>query len=195
MIMEMETQLEFVDGVITDANGNTASVNYFRSEDAARRALASLIACRYCSDCIGCNDCSDCVLCINCSGCSSCIDCSDCSDCSRCSRCSDCIDMAPQPIAAPEIPSIPNIHQAIYEAIQTGGLEMSTWHTCGTTHCRAGWAVHLAGEAGYALEKRTSTEFAAMQIYRASGYPISPIRFYDSNEVAMADIKRLAGVE
>ena len=71
---------------------------------------------------------------------------------------------------------------------------MNGIHTCETTHCRAGWAVHLAGEAGYALEKRTSWLFAAQQIYKASGYEISPVRFYDSNEAAMADMKRLAGV-
>jgi hypothetical protein len=68
-------------------------------------------------------------------------------------------------------------------------------HSCGTTHCRAGWVVHLAGEAGYALEERTSSEFAAMQIYKASGYPISPCRFYESNEVALADMRRLAEEE
>jgi len=74
-----------------------------------------------------------------------------------------------------------------------GAFDMGTWHnSCGTTHCRAGWAVHLAGEAGYALERRTSSEFAAMQIYKASGYLISPLRFYESNEVALADMKRLA---
>ncbi len=72
---------------------------------------------------------------------------------------------------------------------------MGDWHSCDTTHCRAGWAVHLAGEAGYALEKATSPVFAAMQIYKASGAPISPVRFFESDEVAMADIKRCAGVE
>ena len=34
---------------------------------------------------------------------------------------------------------------------------MNDWHNesggCGTAHCVAGWAVHLAGEDGYALEK------------------------------------------
>ena len=29
---------------------------------------------------------------------------------------------------------------------------MGDWHTCETTHCLAGWAVHLSGPAGYALE-------------------------------------------
>ena len=69
---------------------------------------------------------------------------------------------------------------------------MNDWHTCDTKHCRAGWVVHLAGDAGYALEKQTSTLFAAMQIYKASGYKISPCRFFDSNDDAMADMKRLA---
>ena len=69
---------------------------------------------------------------------------------------------------------------------------MDAWHTCDTTHCRAGWVVTLAGEAGRQLEKATSTLFAAMQIYKASGYPISPVRFYDDNETALADMRRLA---
>jgi hypothetical protein len=30
---------------------------------------------------------------------------------------------------------------------------MATWHRCATTHCIAGWAVHLAGPEGYKLEK------------------------------------------
>jgi hypothetical protein len=69
---------------------------------------------------------------------------------------------------------------------------MSTWHSCETTHCRAGWVVHEAGEAGYALEKFHNTELAAMLIYRASGYEINPSRFYDPADLALADMKRLA---
>ena len=72
---------------------------------------------------------------------------------------------------------------------------MGDWHTCETTHCRGGWVVHLAGEAGYDLELRTSPLFAAMQIYKASGALISPCRFFDSNDKAMEDIKRLAELE
>ena len=72
---------------------------------------------------------------------------------------------------------------------------MGNWHVCDTTHCRAGWVVHLAGEAGYALEKQTSTLFAAMQIYKVSGHLINPGRFYDSNEDALADMAKLAGVK
>ena len=69
---------------------------------------------------------------------------------------------------------------------------MGNWHSCDTTHCRAGWVVHLAGKPGYALEKRTSPIFAAMQIYKASGYEISPVRFFDGNKNALEDMKRLA---
>ena len=72
---------------------------------------------------------------------------------------------------------------------------MSTWHTCGTTHCRGGWVVHLAGDAGYALEKFHNTLLAAQLIYKASGYQINPCRFYDNNEAALADMKRLAEQE
>jgi hypothetical protein len=102
------------------------------------------------------------------------------------------------PAGAPPVPVIANIHQKIYEAATSGGFDMGGWHTktaCGTTHCRAGWAVHLAGDAGYALERFHGAGLAAQLIYKASGSPISPVRFYDSNEDALADMKRLAEEE
>ena len=71
---------------------------------------------------------------------------------------------------------------------------MDDWHTCATTHCRAGWVVHLAGEAGYALERHHNTLLAAQLIYKASGYNISPVRFFDGNDAAMTDMLRLAEV-
>ena len=71
---------------------------------------------------------------------------------------------------------------------------MGNWHTCQTTHCRAGWVVTLAGEAGAALEKWHGPELAAMLIYRESGAPINPARFYDSNEDALKDMKARAAV-
>jgi hypothetical protein len=94
----------------------------------------------------------------------------------------------------PEIPVITDIHKAVYAAVTNPNhnLDMSDWHSCETTHCRAGWIIHLAGKEGYALEERTDTVFAAMQIYKASGYEISPCRFFDSNEEALEDMKRLA---
>jgi hypothetical protein len=77
-----------------------------------------------------------------------------------------------------------------------GALNMNEWHTCSTTHCRAGWVVTLAGKEGKELEAKTSTEFAALQIYHASSdIKVSPTEFYRSNEVAMEDIERCAKEE
>jgi hypothetical protein len=146
--------------------------------------------------CWNCSDCSDCY------GCSRCYDCSGCYGCSRCydcSRCSDCYGKKekedPQTSGVPVIPSI---HQTILRAVeQPDALDMRDWHTCDTTHCRAGWVVHLAGKPGRELESKTSTLFAAMQIYHKSSPDInvSHVRFFDPNERAMADIKRCAELE
>ena len=167
--------------ILSDSNGNTAEVLLFGSEEAARKALESLVGCRNCRNCSHCSGCY---------GCSRCYGCCDCCDCSGCCDCSVCC-AAKRAIV---VPIIADIHRTLLEAIEsTGTLEMSRCHTCDTTHCRAGWVVHLAGEAGYDLERRTSLVFAALQIYKASGYDISPVRFFDSDEDAMADIRRLAG--
>lgn len=73
---------------------------------------------------------------------------------------------------------------------------MSTWHTCDTTHCRAGWVVVLAGEPGRILEEQTTTIFAAMQIYnKSSEIKVAPPRFYESNEIALSDMKKCAEAE
>jgi hypothetical protein len=96
------------------------------------------------------------------------------------------------------VPVIENIHQKVYEAAsQPKALDMSDWHTCETTHCRAGWVEILAGEAGRELAKKTSTLFASMQIYHKSSPDIKvpPTRFFESNEKAMEDMKRCAELE
>jgi hypothetical protein len=74
---------------------------------------------------------------------------------------------------------------------------MVTWHTCHNTHCRAGWVVTLAGEAGKRLEEFFDTPLAAMKIYDASSSleQISPVKFFDSNDDALDDMKRMAELE
>ena len=73
---------------------------------------------------------------------------------------------------------------------------MDDWHTCDTTHCRAGWVVFLAGKEGSELERQTSTLFAAMQIYKASSsISVSPVRFFESEEKAILDMRRCAELE
>lgn len=95
------------------------------------------------------------------------------------------------------VPVIPHIHQRILDAV-TGdpdALDMGMWHTCDTTHCRAGWVTHLAGEAGAALEAYHGMPLAAQLIYRASPIRVSPPRFFESAAVALADIRRCADEE
>lgn len=100
-------------------------------------------------------------------------------------------------VGMPGTPVIPNIHQKMLEAVSgKNALDMSSWHTCETTHCRAGWVVTLAGPDGKKLEDETSTLFAAMQIYKASSpIRVSPVRFFESNTQAMEDMKECAEKE
>jgi hypothetical protein len=89
---------------------------------------------------------------------------------------------------------IKNIDAAILAAIEAPGneLRMSSWHTCGTTHCRAGWAIHLAGDAGYKLEKVVGSSAAGALIYAASR-PDKPVPdFLASDADALADLRACA---
>jgi hypothetical protein len=94
-------------------------------------------------------------------------------------------------------PVIENIHQKVYAAAsQPGALDMGDWHVCETTHCRAGWVVHLAGDAGAELESRIGTPAAASLIYLASDPQLDKFPdFYCGNETALEDMKRLAEIE
>jgi uncharacterized protein YjbI with pentapeptide repeats len=98
------------------------------------------------------------------------------------------------------IPKIQNIHQSILSAASGDcALDMSSWHRsgyCGTTHCRAGWTVVLAGEGGRVLEGVYGTGPAAALIYQASDPTLERIpNWIDTNEAALADMKRLANAE
>ncbi|HET9893161.1 MAG TPA: pentapeptide repeat-containing protein [Mycobacterium sp.] len=92
----------------------------------------------------------------------------------------------------PDIPVVERIDAQILSRVEANRscFSMRDWH-CGTTHCRAGHAVDLAGEAGYALERRLgSTAHAGGLIYLASvgRWPY----FYGDDEPALADIRRRA---
>jgi len=98
------------------------------------------------------------------------------------------------------IPHIDNIHRAVHAAAsKPNALDMRIWHktdACGTTHCRAGWVIHLAGAAGEVLEGVYGTSAAAALIYQASDPKLERIPdFYVSNETALADMQRLAEAE
>lgn len=116
------------------------------------------------------------------------------------------------------IPVVPSIDREILDAIERGGLlNMENWHgddeftsdtrpaRCGTTHCRAGWATHTAGVAGFALEDELNVRLdpftssyellAGTLIYTASrpGQPIPD--FYAENHEAMEDLRKCAATE
>jgi len=160
--------------------------------------------CDNCADCVGCQDSVSCQKCKECAGCFDCGDCVRCVDCANCDKIiftEDAWDVgrpdSPGSDGTARIPVIENIHGKILEAVsKPGALNMSSWHRCNSTHCRAGWVCVLAGRAGKRLEKKTSTLYAAMQIYKASsGIRVPPRQFYVSEERAMLDIRRCADEE
>lgn len=90
-------------------------------------------------------------------------------------------------------PVIANIDREVYAAAsRAGALNMTVWHSCETTHCRAGWVVKLAGCDGKALEDQVGTPIAAYLIYRKSGHPIDLNRFYDDDKNALDDMRERA---
>jgi hypothetical protein len=98
------------------------------------------------------------------------------------------------------LPRITNIHQSIYNAArQEGALDMASWHRngyCGTTHCRAGWAVVLTGEGGRVLEGIYGTNAAAALIYQASDPKLERIpNWIASNQDALDDMRMKAEAE
>ena len=70
-------------------------------------------------------------------------------------------------------------------------LDMSQWH-CNTTHCRAGWAITYAGEAGAELERQVGPWLAGALIYVRSTGRIELPDFFASDSDAKADIERCA---
>jgi pentapeptide repeat protein len=93
----------------------------------------------------------------------------------------------------PDVPVVPDLDQRILYAISAPGasLDMSTWHSCDTTHCRAGWAIHLAGEKGYELEKKLRDPARAGRAIYLASTGRSP-HFFATNERALEDLKRCA---
>lgn len=78
------------------------------------------------------------------------------------------------------------MHQALL-------VQSSDWHSCKTTHCRAGRAIHVAGDAGYALEKEVGSWMAGALIYQESRGDFPD--FYADTIEAMEDIEKCATVK
>ena len=59
-------------------------------------------------------------------------------------------------------------------------LFMSTWHSCATTHCIAGWAIHQAGVVGELLEKAVGPDVAGLMLLGVEAHA----HFHDSDKAA-----------
>jgi hypothetical protein len=92
----------------------------------------------------------------------------------------------------PDAPVVDRLDSRILEAVTSGGgkLDMGRWHSCATTHCRAGWAITLAGDAGKALEEEHGPHRAGSIIYRASTGRVP--HFFTDDDAALADIRACA---
>jgi hypothetical protein len=85
-------------------------------------------------------------------------------------------------IATPE-EAAPRIRAVAQAALETpDALNMGDWHTCETTHCIAGWAVHLAGDEGKALEEKFGTANAGLVLLGSE----AASHFYDTQEKGRA---------
>ena len=94
-------------------------------------------------------------------------------------------------IGLPDAPTVPDLDRKILEASEDGArLEMGSWH-CGTTHCRAGWAIALAGAEGAELEKTLGASAAGALIYFRSTGRVPD--FFVSTADALNDILKCAG--
>ncbi len=91
------------------------------------------------------------------------------------------------------VDALPDLDKQILNQIKNEGckLNMESWHTCKTTHCRAGWAVTIH-PAGKTLESIFGTNAAGALIYSAA-YPSMRVpNFFATNEETMADMEKRA---
>lgn len=103
-------------------------------------------------------------------------------------------------IGFPKAPQVPGLEEQIYSRIVRAKrlqrdcpLSMETWHTCKTVHCLAGWAIHLAGRAGYALSEKTWPGLAGALIYQESCGFVPNFFEYNTNK-AIRDLESRLGI-
>lgn len=88
------------------------------------------------------------------------------------------------------IPRIKNLEGKILDAIGAEGrLDMEYFHhlTCSSTHCVGGWAIHLAGKKGKALEFTIGSELAAAAIFWVNAGYVPD--FFTSEDNAINDLR------
>jgi len=100
-------------------------------------------------------------------------------------------DLSGANLTGADTPIVVGLDAAVLAAAEGGKLDMSDWHhDCGTTHCIAGWAITLAGDAGAVLEHAIGPSAAAALIYHASTGSVPD--FYAGDDDAMASLVQRA---
>lgn len=100
---------------------------------------------------------------------------------------------------SPGVPVVDHLDARIARLIEAEPrqFDMATWtgsnEKCGTTHCRGGWAIALAGEAGTELLDRECPYVTAAAIYIASTGRMP--RFFAHDYEALADIRAQATLD
>ena len=80
------------------------------------------------------------------------------------------------------------LQSAAVAALMPGALDMTAWHTCETTHCIGGTAIHQAGEVGWRLEAVVGPHVAALMLLGVEAH----CHFYDSTEDAAEWLRSVA---
>lgn len=167
--------------------------------------------CAYCQDCDSCMDCHGCRQCVRCGAavdCQACVDsyglhkCSACRHCARVDYGDNCTGLLQRSEVENEeadfrLPVLVDVHQKVLEAAShTGALNMGKWHSCETTHCRAGWVVVLAGEMARRMEEICGTRIVARVIYaRSSEIRVPDWTFFETEKVALKHMVKCAEME
>jgi hypothetical protein len=100
-------------------------------------------------------------------------------------------------LAPPPVPVLPNLARQILKQLENPhhGLDMGTWHACATTHCLAGWAIHLAGQEGYRLELHYGPELAGMLLFEAAYPTLPPPDLFATKAQALTALHDLADTD
>ena len=80
------------------------------------------------------------------------------------------------------------LQSAAAAALMPGALDMSAWHTCDTTHCIGGTAIHQAGECGRLLEAAVGPHVAGLMLLGVEAHR----HFYDTNKDATEWLRSVA---
>jgi Pentapeptide repeats (8 copies) len=92
-------------------------------------------------------------------------------------------------IGLPVFSDAPERLRAVAEIIRDGKgeLDMDVWHYCSTSHCIAGWGIHLAGAKGALMEEEHGPSTAGLMLLGVE----AATHFFDDNEDGLAFLEEV----